>query len=354
MDRIAELRDHTVRIYGGNLTAYEQTVAQEQEAAQRRVRTAAAAVRRERRELVEARIKLDRRQRKGRKQGAENRFPKVVAHERKRQAQVSAGKLRDVHTDRVAVAEAELEAATEAVRDDDEIRIDLPETQVPSRRTVLVCTGLNVTVSGATAVDAPAPGLWGRGVDLAIRGPQRIALVGANGAGKTTLLRLIAGELTPASGTVTVGVDGVRYLPQRLDLIDDTRSVLDNVRHHAPAATVNELRARLARFQFRGNRAEQPAGTLSGGERFRATLAALLGAQPPPQLLLLDEPTNNLDLASVRQLEQALEAYRGALIVASHDLPFLRRLAVTRWLRLDRATGLCEVDATQLAGTGPP
>ena len=76
-------------------------------------------------------------------------------------------------------------------------------------------------------------------------------------------------------------------------------------------------------------------GTLSGGERFRATLAALLLAEPAPQLLLLDEPTNSLDLASVRQLTSALESYAGALIVASHDLPFLRELGVTRWLVLD-------------------
>jgi ATPase subunit of ABC transporter with duplicated ATPase domains len=107
---------------------------------------------------------------------------------------------------------------------------------------------------------------------------------------------------------------------------------------------VNEVRAGLARFLFRGERADRPAGTLSGGERFRAVLAALLLAQPAPQLLLLDEPTNNLDMASVRQLTQALESYRGALLVAAHDLPFLRSVGITRWLRLDRETGLTVVD----------
>jgi hypothetical protein len=67
-------------------------------------------------------------------------------------------------------------------------------------------------------------------------------------------------------------------------------------------------------------------------------------AQPAPQLLLLDEPTNNLDLASVRQLAQALEGYRGAILVASHDVPFLRSAGITRWLRLDSAVGLIEID----------
>ncbi|CAM5238060.1 ATP-binding cassette domain-containing protein [Streptomyces tanashiensis] len=95
------------------------------------------------------------------------------------------------------------------------------------------------------------------------------------------------------------------------------------------------VRARLARFLFRGARADQPVGTLSGGERFRATLAALLLAEPAPQLLMLDEPTNNLDMASVRKLTAALDAYEGALIVASHDVTFLESLGITRWLLLD-------------------
>jgi ATPase subunit of ABC transporter with duplicated ATPase domains len=111
---------------------------------------------------------------------------------------------------------------------------------------------------------------------------------------------------------------------------------VQNVRAAAPAASVNEVRAGLARFLFRGTRADQVAGTLSGGERFRAVLAALLLAEPPPQLLLLDEPTNSLDLASARQLAQALSCYQGAVLVASHDMPFLREITITRWLRLER------------------
>ena len=121
------------------------------------------------------------------------------------------------------------------------------------------------------------------------------------------------------------------YLPQRRDRLDGSRSVLADLRAAAPAATPQEIRARLARFLVRGAQVDQPAATLSGGERFRVSLARLLLAEPPPQLLLLDEPTNDLDLNSVAQLTDALAGYRGALIVVSHDSRFLTDIGVERW-----------------------
>jgi ATPase subunit of ABC transporter with duplicated ATPase domains len=214
------------------------------------------------------------------------------------------------------------------VRDDDDIRIDLPGTVVPPGRVVLRVHDLEVR-SGPVG-------------DLEVRGPERIALVGSNGAGKSTLLHTIAGDLSPIGGSVEPVVPW-RLLPQRLDLLDDDLSVVDNVAGFAPDADNNTRRARLARFLFRGRAADQPVATLSGGERFRATLAALLLADPPPQLLMLDEPTNNLDLASVDQLASALDSYAGALIVASHDVPFLRRIGITRWVLLDE-TGLTPIE----------
>jgi ATPase subunit of ABC transporter with duplicated ATPase domains len=320
VDQVADLRDGTLGWYGGNLTAYEQAVAVEQEAARRLVRTAASDVQRQQRELRDARIKLDRRRRYGQKMWDQKREPKIIMGARKRQAEVAAGKHRGMQVEKLEQARERLAEATDAVWDDDEIRVDLPATAVPAGRTVL------------TVRQARLRG--GARVDLELRGPERVALLGANGAGKTTLLETVVGALDPLEGTVTAAVP-VRYLPQRLDLLHDAASVAANAARFAPGASDNAVRARLARFLFRGPRADQPVGTLSGGERFRATLAALLLAEPAPQLLLLDEPTNSLDLASTRQLAQALAAYRGALLVASHDLPFLATIGITRWLRLE-------------------
>ncbi|MCX4791283.1 ATP-binding cassette domain-containing protein [Streptomyces sp. NBC_01221] len=321
VDRIAELHAGSVSWYGGGWSAYQEALATEQEAAGRMLRAAEADVRRQKRELEETQVKLARRQRQGRKAEADGGLPKILAGRRKRSAQESGGRLRGVHEERLSEARERREEAADAVRNDAEIRVSLPHTAVPTGRTVLSLHELQ-----------PRFGRLRRG-SLHVHGPERIALVGRNGAGKTTLLRTLTGELAPLSGEARTFVP-LRFLPQRLDVLDEELSVAANVNRMAPGVTDNHIRSQLARFLFQGKRAEQPAGTLSGGERFRAALAATMLAAPAPQLLMLDEPTNNLDIAGVRQLISALRSYEGALLIAGHDLPFLESVGITRWLLL--------------------
>lgn len=269
VDRIAELRSGSVNWYGGGWSAYEEALATEQEAAGRMLRAAEADVRRQKRELEETHVKLARRQRHGRKIEAERRLPKILAGARKRSAQESAGKLRGLQEDRLSEARERREEAADAIRNDAEIRVSLPHTAVPTGRTVLSLHELR-----------PRFGRLYEG-NLHVHGPERIALVGRNGAGKTTLLRTLTGELAPLSGEARTFVP-LRFLPQRLDVLDEELSVAANVTRMAPGVADNHIRSQLARFLFQGKRAEQPAGTLSGGERFRAALAATMLAAPAP------------------------------------------------------------------------
>jgi len=327
MDRIAELDRGEIRSYGGNFTEYEAAVRAAREVAEKNVRNAEQDVKREKREMQQARERAARRAGNASRNLKSAGLPKIFAGTMKRGAQESAGKANETHAARVSDAKARLDEAGRAVRDEQKIALELPGTNVPAGRTVFLGERMQVHLGGRAL-------FAGDGVDLAIRGPERIALTGANGSGKSTLLRLVTGELTSGGGVVKRADGRVAYLSQRLDLLDLGLTVAENLAAFAPAMPEAERMNLLARFLFRGSRRHLPAGVLSGGERLRATLACVLCAEPAPQLLLLDEPTNNLDLVSVGQLESALNAYEGAFVVVSHDERFLAEIKVDRWLRL--------------------
>ncbi|WP_030418941.1 ABC-F family ATP-binding cassette domain-containing protein [Streptomyces sp. NRRL F-5065] len=338
MDRIAELHDGELRLYGGDFTAYEEAVRAERDTAEKNIRTAEAELRREKRERQQARERAERRAHNAARNLKSAGLPRIVAGAMKRGAQESAGRAGQTHAARVGDARTRLDEAERALRDEQRLVLDLPATDVPAGRTLVHGAGLRVRRGGRDLFGA-------EGVTLSIRGPERIALTGPNGAGTSTLLRLLHGGLAPDAGEIRRTDGRVAHLSQRLDLLDGRRTVEENLAAFAPGLPEAERRNLLARFLFRGARAQLPAGALSGGERLRATLACVLCAEPAPRLLLLDEPTNNLDLAGTAQLTSALGAYRGAFVVVSHDERFLAEIGVRRRLRL--ADG-------RLTETGPP
>jgi len=322
MDDTAELYENRLSVFGGPYSQWRERLDAEQDAARQAERAAAQLVKREKRDRIEAEVKIAKRKAVGQKAQVEKRVPGIVAGGRKRAAEVSAGKMRTEMRDRETTARATLDAAERKVREVDAIRIDLPDPGVPAGRRI------------ATIGDGQHS--W------VIQGPERVALIGPNGVGKTTLLeRLVGGGSTGAAAAGAAAgaaadahTDRIGYLPQRVDSLDDAASVIENVRSAASAVPVGELRNRLARFRIRGDAVDRSVSTLSGGERFRVALARLLLADPPPQLLVLDEPTNNLDLDTVDRFVEALSAYRGAVLIVSHDDAFLDRLGIDLRLEL--------------------
>ncbi|MHA2789013.1 ABC-F family ATP-binding cassette domain-containing protein [Corynebacterium sp. S7] len=168
------------------------------------------------------------------------------------------------------------------------------------------------------------------GVDLAIDKGSRVVVLGTNGAGKTTLLKLLAGvERTDGEGGIVSG-HGLKigYFAQEHDTIDPDKTVWENTIEACADADQQDLRGLLGAFMFSGDKLQQPAGTLSGGEKTRLALATLVSSRA--NVLLLDEPTNNLDPQSREQVLDALGTYTGAVVLVTHDPGAVRALKPER------------------------
>lgn len=343
MDDTAELYAQTLNVFGGPYSEWRAWLDAEQEDARQAEVTAKQEFRKEKRQRIEAEVKLAHRARTAKKAEIEKRVPKIIAHGRKMAAEVSAGKLRTEVGAKEDAARTALDEAGRRLRSDASMKIELPDPQVSrSRRIAMIGDGERSWI---------------------IQGPDRVALIGRNGAGKTTLLERLVSEagvhdsaqmptIGPDDGSTAHGkesllnterpalvatalTDRIGYLPQRVDGLDENRSVFENIADAAPQVPEKELRNRLARFLIRGATAERPVAALSGGERFRVALAKLLLSDPAPHLVVLDEPTNNLDIDTVDQLVEALRAYRGAVLVVSHDDAFLARLDLDLTLEIE-------------------
>ena len=157
-----------------------------------------------------------------------------------------------------------------------------------------------------------------------------VGIIGPNGAGKTTLFRMITGQEQPGSGTIRIG-DSVKlaYVDQSRDVLDPDKSIWEVISDGRDTVRLGSLeynsRAYVARFNFSGTDQQKKVGLLSGGERNRVHLARML--KEGANVLLLDEPTNDLDVNTMRALEEALENFAGCAVVISHDRWFLDRIA---------------------------
>jgi ATPase subunit of ABC transporter with duplicated ATPase domains len=203
-----------------------------------------------------------------------------------------------------------LMSGLEAVREQDRVaRIRFPDP-APCGRTPIMAANLSKSYGSLEIFTA---------VDLAIDKGSKVVVIGLNGAGKTTLLRMLAGIDAPDTGTIEPG-HGLKigYYAQEHETLDVTKSVLENMQRSAPELGDTDVRKVLGSFLFTGDDVNKPAGVLSGGEKTRLALAALVVSSA--NVLLLDEPTNNLDPASREEILFALSTFTGAVVLVSHDV----------------------------------
>jgi ATP-binding cassette subfamily F protein 3 len=168
-------------------------------------------------------------------------------------------------------------------------------------------------------------------IDMGVFRGERVAIIGPNGSGKTTLLRMVAGEIKPDKGRITLGSRvGMSYYAQHhSEMLDPNKTILEEVYQAVPHETVSFVRGVCGAFLFSGEDVDKTIGVLSGGEKARVSLAKIL--VNPGNLLVMDEPTNHLDIISSEILIDALADFNGTLFFVSHNQSFVNRLATKIW-----------------------
>jgi ATP-binding cassette subfamily F protein 3 len=232
----------------------------------------------------------------------------------------------------------------DAPRRERSLKIDL--TAARSAEVVIRARDLSAGYDGRAVVHAG---------DLELGRGERVALVGRNGAGKSTLLRTLAGELVPVEGSLRPGsAVAIAHYWQEAENLDPTATILDELLR--AGTRTQEARDKAGRFLFSGDDVTKRVADLSGGERSRLALMKLVSSGA--NLLLLDEPTNHLDIPSREALEEALAAFEGTVVLASHDRRLITRLATRLWLIEDGVLsdfdgGLEEYDASAAVEPAP-
>lgn len=313
MDAIVDLSALGATLHGGNYSRFRQSkdrALQNAERALAHAEKTASEAARQTQQAIERKARKDSAGQRARAKGDQ---PKILMDAARNRAEASGGASARLHEARRQAMAEQVSAARRLLEVIQPLRMDIASTALPSSRTVLQLDRVSFGHDAASlTIDD---------MSLTVTGPERIVITGPNGSGKTTLLRLVAGKIKPQRGRVRTFVPSA-FLDQDVGLIDRNRSLRDNFLRLNPASNVQAAHAALARFGFRAADGLRLGGGLSGGERLRAGLACVLGADPPPMLLVLDEPTNHLDLDGLAALEGALAAYDGAILAVSHDSAF--------------------------------
>ena len=318
MDKIAEISNGKIRVYGGNYDFYVAQKQSEQRNLESKYTDCTKEISRLTGTLV---VAQNTRQHHVAKQAKDK---KNKASGSRIEANALKGKSQETESKRRAVIQKKLNDQIQQRQmlsgqmRDDMIKIPLPSKAFYSKELIKI-SSLYFAYEDSQIFS---------NFDFSMYGATRVRLTGKNGAGKSTLLKIICGKLYPQSGDIkTFG--RIVYLDQDLSLLDCDKTVVENIMSIS-GVLKHDAHAIAANFGFRGDASKKKAGQLSGGELLKATLATILGAPHQPDLLILDEPTNNLDIKSISILEEALNQYRGAILLVSHDTIFAKNINIDR------------------------
>lgn len=240
----------------------------------------------------------------------------------KENAEKSASKLKEVHEDKMENLANELKQMRSSLPDLQGMKLDFSASGLHEGKILVTAKEINFGY-------AEAGDLWPSPMSFQIKSGERWLIQGDNGSGKTTLLKLITGQLPPRSGSLIRADFSSIYIDQEYSIVRNDRTVYEqaqafNERHFQE----HEIKTLLNRFLFPHDTWEKSCGKLSGGEKMRLAFCCLMISNQTPDLFILDEPTNNLDIQSIEIITSMVRAYRGTILLISHDAYFIRELGI--------------------------
>lgn len=276
-------------------------------------------VRKTAREVAERKQKHESR---GEKQSVRKGIPRIMMGGLKENAEKSASKLKEVHEDKMENLANELKQMLSSLPDLQGMKLDFSASGLHEGKILVTAKEINFGY-------AEAGDLWPSPMSFQIKSGERWLIQGDNGSGKTTLLKLITGQLPPRSGSLIRADFSSIYIDQEYSIVRNGRTVYEqaqafNERHFQE----HEIKTLLNRFLFPHDTWEKSCGKLSGGEKMRLAFCCLMISNQIPDLFILDEPTNNLDIQSIEIITSMVRAYRGTILLISHDAYFIRELGI--------------------------
>jgi len=321
MDKIIEIQNKHIKVYGGNYDFYIAQKSAEQATINSRYVDTQKEIARLNNTMNIAQNTRQHHESKQKKDINNSRRSKLAANSLKGKSQETEAKCRAIIQKKLN-QQMELQHMLSAQMRDDKIKIPVPNKPFYSKELVQI-SKLNFAY-GAKQIF--------QNFDFVMYGGTRVRLCGKNGSGKSTLLKLICGDLQADSGMIkTFGK--IAYLNQDLSLLNKNKTIVENIMEIS-GALKHDAHVIAANFGFRGDNSMKKVRVLSGGELLKATLAAVLGGTTQPDLLVMDEPTNNLEIKSIGILENALNQYRGAILLVSHDEMFAKNIKIDKTVSL--------------------
>ncbi len=326
--RTAELSAQGIANYGGNYSHYLEAKQLESQALEHDINDKQRELRKAKTKERETNERQQKREARGKGKQEKSGVARIMMNTLRNKAENSSAKLKDVHHEKILGLSQELRDLRQNASDIDKMSFGFDDSSLHQGKLLFEGQNVNVRFSDEN--------LWKTGLDFEIRSGERISLEGQNGSGKTTFIKILT-EKTAASGELSLLAKNCVYVDQDYSLLDDSLSVYDQAQKaNTSNLPEHEVRMRLDRFLFPMDKTDKNCRTLSGGERMRLVLCCLTMSGEPIDVLILDEPTNNLDLYNIAILTEAINQYKGTLIVVSHDKTFLEEIQVNRSIRLER------------------